>query len=209
MKLKIIGLSLAMLLMVACSNEKKESQDNNEGKSAQEETYVPPIGNKDSGQETSNDNQPSAATQDVPVNQQQPVTMPTKKLTDAEIKTLSNVLADLQKLNVESQQLMIKEVQKQGLDVNKFMEIQKSMSTPTAPKKYTDADKKKYDLAVVELGKIQTQMRGRMEGVLKKQKITMQDYQRMMISVQTDPEAQQKLMQMNGMGGKQATAPKK
>lgn len=209
MKLKIIGLSLAMLLMVACSNEKKESQDNNEGKSAQEETYVPPIGNKDSGQETSNNNQPSAATQDVPVNQQQPVTMPTKKLTDAEIKTLSNVLADLQKLNVESQQLMIKEVQKQGLDVNKFMEIQKSMSTPTAPKKYTDADKKKYDLAVVELGKIQTQMRGRMEGVLKKQKITMQDYQRMMISVQTDPEAQQKLMQMNGMGGKPATAPKK
>lgn len=208
MKLRIIGLSIAMLLMVACSKEKKESPENNDGKSATSQTYVPPIGNKESEQNPPSQNEQSAATQDVPTNQQQPITMPTKKLTDAEIKTLSKVLAELQKLNVESQQVMIKEVQKQGLDVNKFMEIQQSMRTPTAPKNYTEADKKKYDLAVVELGKIQTQMRGKMEGVLKKQNVTMQDYQKMMIAVQTDPEAQQKLMQMNGMS-KQTPAPKK
>jgi hypothetical protein len=202
MKLKIIGFCIALTLLVACGNDKKETPEKKDNGSASTETYVPPVGNAAPEQNAPNN---VADAQNLGANQQQPIAMPSKKLTDAEIKTLSNVLAGLQELNVTAQQRMIAEVQKQGLDVNKFMQIQTAMRNPSAPKNFTDAEKKKFDLAVVQLGKVQTEMHGKMEGVLKKHGITMQDYQRMMIAVQVDQEAQQKLMKMSGMGQQPAT----
>lgn len=190
MKLKIFGFGLALLLMTACGGDKKESDMVDS--TATSETYVPPIGNNNGQQPQSND--PNVASQDV--QQQQPVTMPKRDITDAEIKKLSKILNQLQKLNMESQEVMMKTVEKQGLAVQRFMEIQQGAQNPQGAKPVTPDEKKKFDASVTELGKIQLEMRKKMEGVLKKEGVTMEQYQEMMIAMQTNPEAQKKIMQM-------------
>lgn len=191
MKLKIFGFGLALLLMTACGSDKKESDIADS--TAASETYVPPIGNTN-GQQAPNNNDPNVASQDV--QQQQPITMPKRDITDAEIKKLSKILNQLQKLNIESQQVMMKTVEKQGLAVQRFMEIQQGAQNPQGAKPVTPDEKKKFDASVAELGKIQLEMRKEMEGVLKKEGVTMEQYQEMMIAMQTNPEAQKKIMEM-------------
>ena len=46
------------------------------------------------------------------------------------------------------------------------------------------------------IGEIQVEIRKKMEGALKKEKVSMDEYQEMMMAIQTDQNAQQKLMQM-------------
>lgn len=206
MKLKIITFCLAVTLLVACGNkEKPETKNKANDSSASTQTYVPPVGNNATAQNTPNN---VANQQNIGSSPQQPVTMPTKKLTDADIKKLSVILGELQKLNVEAQQIMIKEVQKHGLDVKRFMEIQNALRDPKSPQNYTADEKTKFDQSIVELGKIRNEMQGKMIGILNKQGVTMQDYQKMMIAVQIDQEAQQKLMKLSG-AMQPAPAPKK
>lgn len=195
MKLKIFGIGLALLLMTACGTDKKESEEMADS-AATSETYVPPIGNNTNQQQSPTNGDPSVASQDVQ-QQQQPITMPTKEITDAEIKKLSKILNQLQQLNTQSQQVMMQTVEKQGLPVQRFMEMQQGGNNPEIVKTITEDEKKKYQAAVTELGKVQLEMRKKMENVLKKEGVTMEEYQQMMIALQTNPKAQQKLMQMS------------
>lgn len=194
MKLKIFGIGLALLLMTACGDDKKESEEVADSNTTSE-TYVPPIGNSPNPQQSPTNDDPSVASQDV--QQQQPITMPTKEITDAEIKKLSKILNQLQQLNMQSQQIMMQTVENQGLPVQRFMEIQQGGNDPEIVKTITEDEKKKYQSAITELGKVQIEMRKKMENVLKKEGVTMQEYQQMMIALQTNPQAQQKLMQMS------------
>lgn len=194
MKLKVFGIGLALLLMTACGDDKKEVEEVADS-TATSETYVPPIGNTTEQQQAPTNADPSVASQDVQ-QQQQPITMPTKEITDAEIKKLSKIMNQLQQLNMQSQQIMMQTVEKQGLPIQRFMEMQQAGNNPEIAKTITEEEKKKFQAAYNELGKVQVEMRKKMENVLKKEGVSMDEYQQMMIALQTNPKAQQKLMQM-------------
>jgi len=93
--------------------------------------------------------------------------------------------------------MMMQAVEKQGLPVQRFMAIQQGSQNPEVAKTITPDEQKKFQASVSELGKIQVEMRKKMENVLKKEGVTMQEYQQIMISIQTNPAAQQKLMQLS------------
>ncbi len=190
MTYKIIALCIAVMFMASCG-DKKETSENQEGATT-EESYVPPIGNEgaDQGQQ---DNQADVQAMNTPQN---PVKMPTRKLTDADLKKLSKILNQLQALNMQSQEMMMAAVQKQGMDPQRFLQIQQTMQNPEAAKGLPADEKKKFEASMNAIGNVQQEMRKKMEGVLKKENVSMEEYQEMMIAIQTDQTAQQKLMQM-------------
>ena len=190
MTYKLIALCIALMFMASCG-DKKETSENPDG-TATEETYVPPIGNEGANQGQPN-NQSDVQNMNSPDN---PIKMPTKKLTDADLKKLAKIITQLQALNMQSQEMMMAAVQKQGMDPQRFLQIQQSLQTPDAAKGLSADEKKKFELSMDAIGKIQVEMRKKMEGALKKENVSMEEYQEMMMAIQTDQTAQQKLMQM-------------
>ena len=190
MTYKLIALCIAVMFMASCG-DKKETSENQEGANT-EESYVPPIGNEGADQGQQN-NQADVQNMNTPDN---PVKMPTRKLTDADLKKLGKILNQLQALNMQSQEMMMAAVQKQGMDPQRFLQIQQSLQNPEAAKSLSADEKKKFEASMNAIGNVQQEMRKKMEGVLKKEGVSMDQYQEMMIAIQTDQTAQQKLMQM-------------
>lgn len=190
MTYKLIALCIALMFLASCG-DKKGTSEKQDG-TATEETYVPPIGNEgaDKGQPN---NQADVQNINTPQN---PVKMPTRKLTDADLKKLAKILNQLQALNMQSQEMMMAAVQKQGMDPQRFLEIRQSLQNPEAAKSLSADEKKKFETSMDAIGVVQVNVRKKMEGVLKKENISMDEYQEMMMSIQTDQNAQQKLMQM-------------
>jgi hypothetical protein len=189
MTYKLIALCIAVMFMASCG-DKKETSESQEGATT-EESYVPPIGNE--GADQGQPNQGDIQAMNTPDN---PIKMPTKKLTDADLKKLAKILNQLQGLNMQSQEMMMAAVQKQGMDPQRFLQIQQSMQNPEAAKSLPADEKKKFEASMNAIGAIQIEMRKKMEGALKNEGVSMEQYQEMMISIQTDQTAQQKLMQM-------------
>lgn len=190
MTYKLIALCIALMFMASCG-DKKETSENQEGATT-EESYVPPIGNEGADQSQPN-NQADVQNLNTPQN---PVKMPTRKLTDGDLKKLAKIITQLQALNMQSQEMMMAAVQKQGMDPQRFLQIQQSLQNPEAAKSLSADEKKKFELSMDAIGKVQVEMRKLMEGALKKEGVSMDEYQEMMIAIQTDQTAQQKLIQM-------------
>lgn len=192
MTYKLIALCIALMFMASCGEDKETSE--NQDATTTEETNVPPIGNEDAGttQQQPN-NQADVQAMNTPDN---PITMPTKKLTDADLKRLAKVITQLQSINMQSQELMMAAVQKQGMDPQRFLQIQQSLQNPQAAGDLAPDEKKKFEASMNAIGAVQVDTRKKMEGALKNEKMTMEEYQEMMIAIQTDQTAQQKLMQM-------------
>lgn len=192
MTYKLIALCIAVMFMASCDDNKETSE--NQDATTTEESYVPPIGNEGASTDQSQpNNQADIQAMNTPDN---PITMPTKKLTDADLKKLAKIVTQLQALNMQSQEMMMAAVQKQGMDPQRFLQIQQSLQNPEAAKNLTAEEKKKFEDSMNAIGAIQVEMRKKMEGALKKENVSMQEYQEMMIAIQTDQNAQQKLMQM-------------
>jgi hypothetical protein len=196
MKLKIIGLSLAFTVLLSCGNESKEKDEvmDSVQNTATEQVQTPETTSGNTV--TTNvpgENQPSQV--QGMGSEDNPVKMPDKKLTDADLNKLATILGKLQELNVESQNKMMAVVQAKGMETQKYMQLQQSMQSPETAKNVSEAEKAKMQEINKELGKVQVDMRKKMENVLKNENITMAEYQEMMIAIQMDPAAQQKLMQ--------------
>ncbi len=196
MKLKIIGLSLAFTVLLGCGNESKDTEENADSTSAtvteQVQTPETTPGNTATAQ-VQNETQPSQV--QGMGSADNPVKMPDKKLTEADLNKLATILGKLQALNIESQNKMMAVVQAKGMETQKYMQLQQTMQSPETAKNVSEADRAKMQEINNELGKVQVDMRKKMENVLKQENITMAEYQQMMIAIQMDPEAQQKLMQ--------------
>lgn len=190
MTYKLIALCIAIMFMTSCG-EKKENSESQEN-STTEESYVPPIGNEGADQSQSN-NQADVQAMNTPQN---PVKMPTRKLTDADLKKLAKILNQLQAINIQSQETMMAAVQKQGMDPQRFLQVQQSLQNPEAAKSISADEKKKFEASMNAIGAIQVDTRKKMENAMKKENVSMEEYQEMMMAIQVDQTAQQKLMQM-------------
>lgn len=190
MTYKLIALCIAVMFMASCGDNKETSE--NQDATTTEESYVPPIGNEGVDQGQSN-NQADVQAMNTPQN---PVKMPTRKLTDADLKKLAKILNQLQAINIQSQETMMAAVQKQGMDPQRFLQVQQSLQNPEAAKSISADEKKKFEASMNAIGAIQVDTRKKMENAMKKENVSMEEYQEMMMAIQVDQTAQQKLMQM-------------
>lgn len=125
------------------------------------------------------------------VNKTMATTQP--EVTDAELQQFAMAFQGLRVINQKAQQEMIGIVQKEGMELKRFNEIQQATMNPEMEVKATDAEKKKHKKIAVKLKKVQLDFQGQMEKTITNTGLSMQRYQEIATQLQKDPELQERL----------------
>lgn len=127
-------------------------------------------------------------TQQMPQQQQQKV-----EVSDAELSKFANAFQQVRMMGQQVQQEMMTTVQEEGMDIQRFNEIQQAAMNPEAEVTATEEEKKKHQDIVSELEEIQTGFQQQLEKVITDQGLTMQRYEQIAMGLQNDPELQERL----------------
>lgn len=115
------------------------------------------------------------------------------EVTDAELEQFAVAFQGLRVINQKAQQEMIGIVQKEGMELKRFNEIQQATMNPEAEVKATQAEKKKHKEISVKLKKVQLDFQGQMEKTITNTGLSMQRYQEIATQLQKDPKLQERL----------------
>ena len=116
-----------------------------------------------------------------------------KKVTDQELNKFANAYQTVQVENQKAQQEMVAMIEESGLDVEKFQKIQKAQMDPNTEVEATEKELTAHKQVMAEIQAMQPKLQSEMEGLIKKQGLTMQRYQEVAAAIQTNQELQQQL----------------
>lgn len=125
---------------------------------------------------------------------QQPA-QPTE-VSDAELKQFASAYTRVQSIDQQIQQKMVAEIQKEGLDIQKFNEILNAEQDPNQEADATEEELEKFAVVHEAIEQIQNQAQQDMQKIITDNKLTVQRYQEIMMAVQSDPALQQKLQKL-------------
>lgn len=114
-------------------------------------------------------------------------------VSDKELDQFVQSYKDVQAANQEAQQDMMKMIEDEGLDVQRFQTIQQAS---TDPSKEVDATKEEMDShkkITSKMQAMQPELEKKMEGIIKKDGLTMDRYQAIAMAIQKDKDLQQKV----------------
>ena len=118
------------------------------------------------------------------------------KVSDKEVKQFVSAIKEVQVINQESQQNMIKAVEDAELDIQRFNQIYGAMQDPNTDVDASDEEMEKFNKANTEIVSIQTEAQQKMEKKIIDQDLTIQRYQEINMQVQNDPELMQKIQKL-------------
>jgi len=116
-------------------------------------------------------------------------------VTDQEIKQFASAFQQVQRVDQKAQKTMIKAVQDEGLEVQRFNEIQQAQQDPNQEVNATNEEMKKYEVTTRELEKIQGQAQQEMQEKITEEGLTVPRYQEISAAIQASPELQEKLQE--------------
>ena len=116
-----------------------------------------------------------------------------KKVTDQELNKFANAYQAVQVENQKAQQEMVAMIEESGLDVEKFQKIQKAQMDPNTEVEATEKELTAHKQVMAKIQEMQPKLQSEMEGLIKKQGLTMQRYQEVAAAIQTNQELQQQL----------------
>jgi ubiquinone biosynthesis protein UbiJ len=117
-----------------------------------------------------------------------------EEVTDKELKQFASAFQQVQRVDQNAQQIMIKAVQDEGLEVQRFNEIQQAQQA-NQEVDASNEEIKKYESASTELKKIQVQAQQEMQEKITEEGLTVPRYQEIATSIQASPELQEKLQE--------------
>lgn len=117
-------------------------------------------------------------------------------ISDGDMKKFAAAFQEVQTINQSTQVKMQKAIQDEGLKIERFQEIQQIQNNPKQDGDISDNELKKFKSAAGKLGQIQMQAQQSMQKKIKGEGLTIQRYQKIMASLQQDPELQKKLKEM-------------
>lgn len=129
-----------------------------------------------------------AQTPQTPQQQQQKV-----EVSDAELTKFARAFQEIRMINQEVQQEMMGVVQSEGMDIQRFNEIHQATVDPEVEVEATAAEKEQHKNITSELEEIQVKFQGRLEKVITDQGLTIQQYEKIAMGLQNDPELQERL----------------
>lgn len=115
-----------------------------------------------------------------------------KEVSDKELEQFAAAAQQVQMINQEAQQKMINTVEEQGLDVQRFSEIQQAQQDPQQELEATEEEVEKYEASTREFEKIQLKAQREMEEKITEGGLTVPRYQEIAMTLQSDPELQKK-----------------
>jgi hypothetical protein len=120
-------------------------------------------------------------------------TQQAEEVTDREIGQFASSLQEVQQINQQAQEKMVKAIEDEGLEVQRFNEIQQSQQVPDQPSDATEKELKIYQSAVSKLQVIQNNAQQKMEEKITDEGLTVMRYQEIMGMIQSDAALQQRL----------------
>ena len=118
-----------------------------------------------------------------------------EEISDQELKQFASALQQIQVINQQAQQAMVKAVEEKGLEVERYNEIQQAQQDLNQEAEATEKELKQYETATQELEKIQVQIQQQMQAKIVEEGLTVNRYQEIAAVIQNDPELHQKLQE--------------
>lgn len=118
------------------------------------------------------------------------------QISDNEMNQFASAVQKVEGVNQQVQQAMVKAVEKEGLNVERFNEIYQAEQDPTKESNSSQEELQKFKSANAELGKLQSQAQVEMEKQVKSEGLTTKRYQEIATTIQKDRELQQKLQKI-------------
>ncbi len=170
MYLKIVG-SLLIGLMFITSCGKKQGGDEQDQSQSQQQTT------QEGQQQMPGEMQ---QTQDIEVS-------------DAEIEKFVDAVNAVQSVNQGAQQKMSKKIQDEGMDPQRFQEIQRAQQSQQQNANATDKEMQQYQNIMKEMESVQSGMQEEMKKAIEDAGLTMQRYQQIANAAQNDTALMQRI----------------
>lgn len=114
------------------------------------------------------------------------------EVSDKELKQFVSTSQHIQVINQQVQQEMVAAVEKEGLQAQRYSEIQQVQQDPNQETNATDEELKQYESATQKLQKIQIQAQQQIKKKLKDNGLSERRYQEINMALQSNPELQEK-----------------
>ncbi len=117
------------------------------------------------------------------------------QISDEELGMFASAVQQIQVLDQQAQQEMVKAIEEEGLNVQKFTAIQKAEGDPQQEPEADEKELEKYNNARQEVVKVQQTVQGQMEKKIKETGLSVERYQVISQKVQQDPELREKVQE--------------
>lgn len=114
-------------------------------------------------------------------------------VSDKELGQFADAFTEVQIQNQKSQQKMIAVIKEEGLEVERFNEIQQAVMDPNKESDATEAEKEKHENATSKLEKMQPEIEKEVIASIESTGISINDYESLAAKIQQDQGLQQRL----------------
>ncbi|SFU34466.1 protein of unknown function [Pustulibacterium marinum] len=114
-------------------------------------------------------------------------------VTDSDLQKFADIFMEVQTENQNVQQEMVKVIKENGLEPQRFQEIQKAQMDPNTTAEVTDEETKSYEAVMSVLMEMQPKFEAKMQKIVTDNGLTLERYQKVATVIQTDTALQQKL----------------
>jgi hypothetical protein len=133
--------------------------------------------------------------QTVPQSMQQQTQQQSDDVSDKEIRQFAFSFQGIQQINQQSQQKMVNTVENEGLEVQRFNEINQAENNPDQPGNASDKEMEKYNSCIQQIQVIQNNAQEQMQKKITNEGLSVERYQEIMQLVQKDSKLQMRLQQ--------------
>lgn len=119
-----------------------------------------------------------------------------KEVSDKELQQFMTAFQEMQTFSRQIQQEMVAAVQEQGLEAQRYSEIQQAQQNPEADSDITAEELEMFQSASQAVQKIQSEAQEQMEENISDAGLTQRRYQEISMMLQSDPQLQQKAQSM-------------
>lgn len=120
------------------------------------------------------------------------------EISDADMKLFASAFQEVQAVNQQVQNKMIGAINEEGLDIQKFNEIQQATQAEGGESDISKEDMAKYQKSVQAIQAVQQEAQQKMQAAIEASGIPLDKYQNIMRAVQENPELQAKLSEYIG-----------
>ncbi|MGS2763473.1 DUF4168 domain-containing protein [Sinomicrobium sp. M5D2P9] len=114
-------------------------------------------------------------------------------VSDDELGKIASAFQGVQEVNVKAQQEMVKTVEDNGFDIDRFNELYEASQSPEKEAEASTDEKEKFGVVMNKMQEMQSGFQKQMEDAITNEGISLDRYQEVAVALQTDTELQQRL----------------
>lgn len=115
------------------------------------------------------------------------------EVSDSELNKIASAFQDIQKVNMEAQQKVMKTVEESGFEANRFNEMYQAAASPEKTVDASDEEKERFGKLMNEIQQMQVGFTQKIEKIIVDEGLSMERYQTIAMALQSDTELQGRL----------------